>query len=78
MDPSALMSTVAPTSGVDADWMANTAPASTSLSFERTFTETGVFALVPATSSTATGASFTGWILRVTVAVAVPPFPSDI
>ena len=49
---------------------------STSVSFDRTFTVTGVSSLVVAASSTATGASLTGVTVIARSAVSVSPSAS--
>jgi len=51
---------------------------SISESFWRTLILTTVFTLVDAMSFTATGGSFTELIVTLTVAVEVPPWPSEI
>ncbi|MBA7673101.1 hypothetical protein ES703_81289 [subsurface metagenome] len=65
-----------PLGGSLTDAMERMSVTSTSASLARTSTVTAVSSGVVAESSVATGGSFTGFTVIVTVAVAVPPLPS--
>ena len=75
--PSALTAAV-PCAGARRRALTVSVSPSRSVSFARTAMLTAVSSAVVAASSTATGPSFDGVTVTLTVAVAVPPLPSPI